>query len=186
MMKVSAFVCGILLFVGLGTGCGEAASPAASEVQKSLPASPPAEKTLAFTPTKAQPKLSTVKLWLGKEELIAEIAVSLEEISTGMMFRTNILESEAMLFIFARPHQASFWMRNVDIPLSCAYIDSEGTILEIHDMKPHEETPIVASTDQVRYVLETKHGWFERHQIKPGTVIRTDRGTLAQRFNQKP
>ena len=133
-------------------------------------------------PTNAQPKLPALKLWLGAQELSAEVARTPIQVQTGMMFRTSLGETEGMLFVFSAPHRAAFWMRNTLMPLSCAYIDSEGAILETHDMKPKDETPITASTARVQYVLEVKQGWFERHNIKVGTQIRTERGTLAETF----
>jgi len=100
----------------------------------------------------------------------------------GMMFRTNMLENEAMLFVHPYPVRASFWMRNTLLPLSCAYIDNEGLILEIHDMKPLDESPITAASEAVRYVLETRQGWFERNAVSTGAVVRTERGSLGETF----
>ena len=133
-------------------------------------------------PKAAQPKLPTIKLWLGAQEITAEMALTMEQERAGMMFRTNIAENEGMIFIMPLPQRASFWMKNCVIPLSCAYIDTSGVILETHDMKPQDEEPILAGSDQVRFVLETKQGWFNRHNIAPGTVIRTERGSLAETF----
>jgi uncharacterized protein len=133
-------------------------------------------------PSRAQPRLMTIKLWLGPKEVIAEQAVTADQVQTGMMFRKEMGEDEGMIFIFGRPQRASFWMRNTLIPLSCAYIDPAGVILEIHDMKPLDETPIEAGSDQVQYVLEMKQGWFERNHIMPGTVVKTERGSLAQSY----
>jgi uncharacterized membrane protein (UPF0127 family) len=99
-----------------------------------------------------------------------------------MMFRKEMNENEAMLFVFAQPYQASFYMRNTLIPLSCAYIDTEGQILEIHDLKPMDETPIEAASANVRYVLETKQGWFERNKIGVGTLVRAETGSLTETF----
>ncbi len=130
----------------------------------------------------AQPKLPTIKLWLGSAEVEAEQALSLEQIATGMMFRKEMGENEGMLFVFGRAHRTSFYMKNTSVPLSCAYIDPEGTILEIHDMKPLEETPIEAHHDNILYVLEMKQGWFQRHNIGEGTVLRTERGSLPQTY----
>ena len=129
-----------------------------------------------------QPHLSTVKLFVGTNELTSEIAYTPEQVASGMMWRTNMAEMEAMLFVFARPHRAQFWMRNTLLPLSCAYIDPEGTILELHDMKPLDETGIRADSDQVQYVLEVNQGWFERHNVQPGMLITTERGTLPELF----
>lgn len=129
-----------------------------------------------------QPKLATLKLWVGTNEVTAEIAHTIPQIMTGMMWRTNMNEMEGMLFVFPRPQQVGFWMRNTLLPLSCAYINPEGTILEVHAMTPRDETPITAASDQVQYVLEMKQGWFDRHGVKPGVLIATDRGTLPQTF----
>lgn len=130
----------------------------------------------------AQPKLPVIRLWLGANELKAEVARSPAAIATGMMHRTKMAEDEAMLFVFHRPRRASFYMRNTILPLSCAYIGSDGAILEIHDMKPLDETPIVASTDQVRYVLEVNQGWFKSHRVPVGTIVSTEKGTLRKIF----
>ncbi|MBI4326880.1 MAG: DUF192 domain-containing protein [Chloroflexi bacterium] len=152
-------------------GCGNSEkTPAAPSSQSQPPSGQP------------QPKLQTVKLWLGAQEMIAEVARTPSQIQKGMMFRKEMAENEGMLFIFPRPHRASFWMKNTLIALSCAYLDAEGVILEIHDMKPLDETPIEAVSDQVSYVLETKQGWFERNKVGTGAVVRTERGSLAKSF----
>jgi len=123
-----------------------------------------------------------MKLWLGPKELSAELAIMPRELATGMMFRREMGENEGMLFIFGRPLRASFYMKNTYIPLSCAYIDPEGAILEIHDLVPLDETPVEAKTDQVQYVLEVKQGWFEHNGMKPGMVVRTEGGSLRDTF----
>ena len=130
----------------------------------------------------AQAKLPTLKLWLGAKELIAEVARTSAQVATGMMFRKDIAENEGMIFVFPRPHRTSFYMRNTTVPLSCAYIDSEGVILEIHPLMPLDETPVEADSDRVQYVLETKQGWFERNQVGIGAVIRTERGSFSETF----
>jgi uncharacterized membrane protein (UPF0127 family) len=126
----------------------------------------------------AQPRLATVKLWLGDQELITEVARTPTEIMTGMMFRTNIAETEAMLFLLPSPQRASFYMRNTIVPLSCAYIDADGNVLETHDLQPREEKPVVADASNVLFVLETAQGWFQRHNITPGAIVRTQYGPL--------
>ena len=98
------------------------------------------------------------------------------------MFRKEIAEDEAMIFVFSRPHQTAFYMRNTVVPLSCAYIDSEGVVLEIHNLMPLDETPVQAQSDRIQYVLETKQGWLERNRVGIGAVIRTERGSLSETF----
>src|SRR5215470_14381544 len=95
------------------------------------PPAPPASPQFPGLPTQAQPKLPTTKLWVSTEELIAELAMTDLQQHTGMMFRTNMAENEAMLFVSAFPDRKSFWMLNTFVPLSAAYIDPEGIIQEI-------------------------------------------------------
>jgi len=132
-----------------------------------------------------QPKLPTLKLWVGTNEVTAELAATDQQIAVGMMRRTNMAEMDGMLFLFARPGQRAFYMRNTVLPLSCAYIDPEGTILETYEMKPLDETPLSSKSDQVQYVLEMNQGWFERHGVKPGVAISTERGTFPQTFRRR-
>jgi len=133
----------------------------------------------------AQAKLPTVRVWLGAEEMIAEIAREPLQIATGMMFRTNMAENEAMIFVFPYPEPKSFYMRNCTVPLSAAYIEPNGTIAEIVDLQPHEETPVVSRSSNLQFVLEVPQGWFNRHNIKPGVIIRTERGSLQETFFQR-
>ena len=133
-------------------------------------------------PTQAQGQLPTLKLWLGAEELVTEIASTLPQVQTGMMFRTNMAENAGMLFVFSVPHRAAFWMKNTSVPLSAAYISPDGTILEIHDLHPHNTNSVEATSQQMQYVLEANQGWFKRHNISTGAVIRTELGTLQKTF----
>lgn len=160
------------LVAGGCSGCNKPAAPGP------IPAAGPA------LPTRAQPKLQTIKLWLGSEEMITELALTTEQQMTGMMFRTSMGENEGMLFVFGGPHRASFWMANTKLPLSAAYIDPEGQILEIHALQPGDTNEVKASSDRIQYVLETPQGWFDRHNVRTGAVVRSERGTLPQTFFQ--
>ena len=163
------------LVLSAGTGCGPQGTPP-SAAPVSARASVPGEPTRPLT------GLPTVQVWLGTNQMTAEVVRTMEEIHTGMMFRTSIGEDQGMLFVFGRPHRASFWMKNVSVPLSCAYLDPDGRILEIHDLEPGEETPVYARSSRVQFVLETGRGWFERRRVQPGMLVRTEAGSLAQTF----
>ena len=115
--------------------------------------------------------LRTVQLRLGDVALRAEVADTALESQTGLMFRNSLPEDQGMIFVFDTPRQANFWMKNTRIPLSIAYIDSAGRILEIQSMKPFDETTVRSAFDNVVYALEVNEGWFDRHKIKPGTTI---------------
>jgi uncharacterized membrane protein (UPF0127 family) len=142
----------------------------------------PATGFTLYEPKQAQPRLQTLRLWLGPQEITAELALTPIQVQTGMMFRTNLVENEGMLFILSGPQRASFWMKNCPKPLSCAYIDPQGIIQEIHDMEPFNTNAIVADSENVVFVLETARGWFERSSVRTGMVVRTERGSLADTF----
>ena len=163
-------------------GCRDEVEPVSSPPISAAPASAVKTNVVDNSPLQAQPKLQTIKLWVGTNELTTELAVTLKQIETGMMWRTNMEEMEAMLFVFPRPYQTSFWMKNTLLPLSCAYINPEGIIMELHEMKPKDESPIPAASDQIQYVLEVKEGWFKRHDVTEGMLVKTERGTLRETF----
>ena len=79
-------------------------------------------------------------------------------------------EHRGMLFVFPRSMPLSFWMMNTFIPLSIAYIDDTGTILNITDMKPQTTDPH-PSAGPARYALEMNQGWFAKRGIKAGAKV---------------
>jgi len=133
----------------------------------------------------AQPKLPTVKVWVGSEELITEIAREPVQIATGMMYRTNMPENTAMLFVFSTPGPKNFYMRNCVVPLSAAYIGPDGTIAEIVELQPGDERGVQSQSSNLQYVLEVPQGWFIRHNVNTGAVVRTERGSLWETFFRK-
>ena len=104
----------------------------------------------------------------------AEIAQTQEERNQGLMYRKKLPDGEGMLFIFERDEVLSFWMKNTLIPLSIAFIASDGRIIDIKDMYPHDEN-CVFSSRSVRYALEVPQGWFSRAGIQSGDVIKIPR-----------
>lgn len=158
----------------LTSGCGAQTKAPAAAVEP--------VKEAKGTP---QPLLPTVKLHVSNLEVTAEICRTPKQIETGMMWRTNLNEMSGMIFVFNDVEPRSFWMKNCPLPLSCAYIDPDGNIAELHDMKPFDESPIPSQSDRVQYVLEMNQGWFQRHDVKPGTLISSELGTLRETFFQR-
>jgi uncharacterized membrane protein (UPF0127 family) len=146
---------------------------------------PPVAASSAHSlPTQAQPKLETIRLWLGASELSTEMALTAIQEETGMMFRTNLDENAGMIFVLPYPQRASFWMTNCPLPLSAAYIDGHGQILEIHELHANDPNSVEAEAANILYVLEVNQGWFDRHHIAPGTIVRTEKGTLGETFGR--
>ena len=143
----------------------------------------PLEKVDLSEPVEAQPKLPTLKLWLGAEQMDAEMAVTEKQEQTGMMFRKTMGENDGMIFALPVTQQASFWMKNCYIPLSVAYIDPEGVIKEIHNLEPQNTNPVYSASADIRFALETPQGWFAKHNVREGMTIRTERGSLMETFN---
>ena len=123
-----------------------------------------------------------MKLYLGAEALDAELALTPREEQAGMMFRTNIQETDAMLFPLRVPQQASFWMKNCPESISAAYITPDGVIQEIHYLEKNNTNAVLSARDDIQFVLETKEGWFTRHNIGVGTMIESEKGPLADVF----
>jgi len=167
----------LMLLITVCAGCGKQANSTAAPTT-TVVADP-------LEPTQAQPKLQTLKLYVGPQEVIAELALTPLQQHTGMMFRTNMEENSGMLFPLPYTQRASFWMKNCPYHLSAAYIDPDGIIQEIHDLQPFNTNSVVAASENIRFVLETPYGWFEKHHIGTGVAIVTEHGRLMQTFFPK-
>lgn len=131
--------------------------------------------------------LPSVPLHIGKATLQTEIAATEAEREKGLMFCTKLGDNDGMIFLMGNVAPATFWMKNTLIPLSVAYIDKNGVILEIHDMLPappdvpDNQLPVTRSvSNQVAYALETNIHWFALNGIKPGDKIDPPPGTLGK------
>jgi len=111
--------------------------------------------------------LPRTKITAGMYLIDAQVAAMPEQRSTGLMFRTQMPQSEGMLFVFERPGEQCFWMKNTLLPLTAAFVADDGTIINLADMKP-QTTESHCSLQPVRYVLEMNQGWFGKKGIKPG------------------
>jgi hypothetical protein len=101
--------------------------------------------------------------------LDAEVACDSLSKKVGLMDRESLPENAGMLFIYPSRERKklSFWMHNTLIPLSIAFLDDDGTILQIEDMRPKDESSTWSMRDG-RYALEVNQGWFQRHGIAVG------------------
>ena len=111
--------------------------------------------------------LPRVKLSAGMHLIDAQVATTIEQRSTGLMFRRDMPQSEGMLFVFEQATVQCFWMKNTLLPLTAAFVANDGTIVNLADMKP-KTTDSHCSKEPVRYVLEMNQGWFGKKGIKAG------------------
>ena len=115
----------------------------------------------------AQQGLPTTTLTAGFHLITAEVAQTEEQRATGLMFRESMPANHGMLFVFERAGQQCFWMKNTVLPLDIAFIDDDGTVVNVDRMKPQSLDPH-CSAKPVRFVLEMNVGAFTKRQIAAG------------------
>ncbi|MFT5587970.1 MAG: uncharacterized membrane protein (UPF0127 family) [Bradyrhizobium sp.] len=115
-------------------------------------------------------KFKVASLSAGIHLIKAEVAESEAEREQGLMFREKMGTNEGMVFLFGAPAGVCMWMKNTLLPLSVAFLDDDGKIINIEDMKP-QTTESHCGLKPVRYALEMNAGWFKQKNIKAGMVI---------------
>jgi hypothetical protein len=120
--------------------------------------------------TRAQPTLPSVKLTAGIHVITAELAVSHQSRTIGLMHRERLAPNHGMLFVFDTKSAQCFWMRNTPVALTIAFIDDDGTIVQLENMAPQTDDSH-CSQKPVRYALEMEQGWFAKRGIAPGTRL---------------
>ena len=127
-----------------------------------------------------QAPLHEIALQIKGQTITVEVAATDDARMTGLMHRRMMPENRGMLFVFAYAQLQSFWMMNTYIPLSIAFIDDAGTIINIDDMKPLTTDPH-PSTKPAKYALEMNQGWFAKHGIKAGASVQGLKNAPAPR-----
>ena len=124
---------------------------------------------LAASPAPAQ-QAPVVQLNAGMHLIRAEVAADYATRMTGLMHRAAMPSNAGMLFIFDEATTHCMWMKNTLLPLSVAFIDERGAIINVEDMAPQTEDSHCASRP-ARYALEMNRGWFAARGLKPGSRI---------------
>jgi len=116
-----------------------------------------------------QPQLDLPRTTItaGLHRIDAQVASSPGQRQTGLMFRRTMPQHEGMLFVFEAPEVQCFWMKNTLIPLTAAFVAGDGTIVNLADMQPLDETSH-CSAKPVRFVLEMNQGWFAARHLRAG------------------
>ncbi len=118
----------------------------------------------------AQQALDNTTLQIGTHTIKAEVARSKEARQRGLMYRLKLADNSGMLFIFDQKSAHCFWMRNTLIPLSIAFLDDNGTIINIEDMQPQTDANHCAQAP-TRYALEVSQGWFTKKGVQAGDKV---------------
>lgn len=152
-MKQTLRLAALSLVLGLGLmGAGPTATPPAAAQGQ------------------AQPTLPMVTLQAGIHLVKAEVADDERKRAIGLMFRESLAPNHGMLFVFREKAGHCFWMRNTLIPLSIAFLDDDGTIVNIEDMAPRSEDSHCPKRP-VRFALEMEQGWFAKRGLAAGAKL---------------
>ena len=119
-----------------------------------------------------QTDLQRMVIQAGMFQINAQIAQTPQQRQIGLMFRKEMPTHEGMLFIFDEPQKQCFWMKNTLLPLTAAFIDDEGVIVNTADMQP-QRTDSHCSDKPVRFVLEMNQGWFAKKKIGKGYKLKS-------------
>lgn len=114
--------------------------------------------------------LPEIALQLNGQALIVEVASSDAQREQGLMYRRILPTNHGMLFVFAQPTQFGMWMKNTVLPLSVAFLDENGVVINIANMKP-QTTDVHATARPAKFAIEANLGWFKQHHIKAGIQV---------------
>ena len=119
----------------------------------------------------AESALPAAELGFGMYRIEAEVAHTFETRQTGLMNRTAMPLHRGMVFVFPEARAHCMWMKNTPLPLSVAFVDDRGKVINIEDMQPHT-TDTHCAAGQARFALEMNLGWFAERGIKAGDTLR--------------
>jgi uncharacterized membrane protein (UPF0127 family) len=126
--------------------------------------------TGVFAANITPPQFGSTTLSAGIHVIHAQVAQTDEQRQFGLMYRKKLAPNEGMLFVFPASAEVCMWMKNTPLPLSVAFLDENGRIVNIEDMEPHTTNPHCAKKP-IRFALEMKRGWFKQKNLKPGSSI---------------
>ena len=115
-------------------------------------------------------KLPTITVTAGMHMISAEVAQTAEQRAIGLMHRREMPQHAGMLFVFDQPSAQCFWMKNTLLPLSIAFLEDDGTIVNVEEMKPLA-LDSHCSAKPVRLALEMNAGWFAKRGLGPGAKL---------------
>jgi uncharacterized protein len=120
--------------------------------------------------TPVNKNLPVVELKIKTHKLKVEVAADANTRTIGLMNRFSLAPDSGMLFVFAQSEPLAFWMKNTYVPLSIAYVDAKGVIVNIVDMKPKDENTY-PSVAPAMFAIEMKQGWFKERGIVAGDKV---------------
>ncbi len=158
--RIAAIGLAVAMFALTGCAKGESAA-GAPKADAEMPVAAAELKTVA----------DYFPIHVGDKVVRVQIAATMPEMQRGLMGRAFIAADEGMVFLYEKPQQMSFWMRNTPTALDIGFFQADGTLGEIYQMYPFDETPVSSLGDDYTLALEMNQGWFGKHELKPGAKI---------------
>ena len=109
-------------------------------------------------------------IYIEKENLCVELAISKREKSKGLMYRKDLSDSDGMLFIWKNADKRCIWMKNTYIPLDLGFFREDMTLIEVRSLSPRSLTS-VCSSEPAKYAIELPKGWFSSNNIKNNSKL---------------
>ena len=108
---------------------------------------------------------------VGDRVVRMQLAVRDTEMQRGLMQRRDLGRDDGMIFVYERPRQLSFWMRNTPTPLDIGFFNAAGELQEVYPMYPFDETSVPLRSTEIQFALEMNQGWYRDNQVKPGAKL---------------
>lgn len=112
----------------------------------------------------------TVRMQIGRETFTLEVAATGKARQIGLMHRRSMPQDRGMVFAFPQAQPLGFWMKNTYIPLDIVYLDENGKVVSVKQMKPLDESR-VESDAPAKYAIELNQGAAQRAGVKVGDVL---------------
>jgi uncharacterized membrane protein (UPF0127 family) len=123
--------------------------------------------------------LPTTRMEVGGKTFTLEVADTDATRQYGLMRRDSMPADHGMIFVFAREQELGFWMKNTRIPLDIVYVNADGKVVSVKQMKPYDLTP-VPSGGPAQYAIELNKGAAEGAGVKAGMVLKLPEGLKAK------
>lgn len=120
-------------------------------------------------------KPSVIQVRLGQHTFTLEVAADEKARNFGLMFRQSMPADHGMLFVFDDERPLGFWMKNTYIPLDILFLDAQGKVISIQQMRPLDEST-TPSGGPARYAIELNQGASQQAGVKVGDVVHIPAG----------
>ncbi len=137
--------------------------------------------TVAATSPKGLAEYFPIKV--GGKAARMQLAVREGEMQRGLMERKDLGTDDGMIFVYEKPQQMSFWMRNTPTALDIGFFNTAGVLEEIYPLHPFDEKSVASRSSGLQFALEMKQGWFQANGVKPGAQL--DRKALAEALRER-